>query len=245
VTSGAIASAQQPPAIRQLATLQRATSDALGLETISSVVAMPGGRVLINDVRSRRVVLFDSTLAFASVVLDTTDATSHGYGGSWTTLIHHRGDSALLLAPATLSMFVIGPTGAVARVMAIPRPNEAQQLAVPNLGMPGIDARGRLVYFGTIGVASNTTLLLRHSVPWLVNGRPGETATQVMSPGGWVSPTLQRTDSAVIARIDFGSRVVDTVARHWSIPGRCCATERSRLSEGVTTTSNGSTPRGA
>jgi hypothetical protein len=117
------------------------------------------------------------------------------------------------MVPSTLSMFVLGPTGAVARVTSIPRPNDAQILASYSLnGIPGIDEQGRLVYWGG-GAGANSTLLWTLTTPWLQNGRPSEAARAPMSRGGgWVSPTLQQADSGAIVRVDFMTRVMDTVA---------------------------------
>ena len=73
-------------------------------------VPMPDGRVLVNDITARRVLLFDSTLTKASIVADTTGATANAYGTRAGTLIAYRGDSALYIDIGSLSMLVIGPT---------------------------------------------------------------------------------------------------------------------------------------
>lgn len=205
--------AQKPPAVRQLRALERVTPDSLAFKSVSVALAMPGGRVMVNDVAGRRVVLLDSSLTRTTILADTTSATAEAYGASWATLIRYRGDSALFMVPSTLSMFVFGPTGSVVRVVSMPRPNDAQNLALHSLsGMPGIDAHGRLVYWGS-GAGANSTLLWTHTTPWLQNGKPSEAARAPMSRGGgWVSPTTQRSDSGAIARVDFTTRVMDTVA---------------------------------
>ena len=63
-------------------------------------------------------------------------------------LIRFRGDTALLIDQSSLSMFVIGPAGTIARVMAIPRPEDAQALGPRTAGF---DARGRLIYTNALG----------------------------------------------------------------------------------------------
>lgn len=203
--------AQTAPVVRQIGRLERVAPDSLGFKSVSMALAMPGGRVMVNDIRGRRVVMLDSTLSRATPIADTTSTTSNAYGASWATLIRYRGDSALLMVPSTLSMFVFAPNGSMARVVAMPRPNEAQQLALASpLGMPAIDARGRLVYFGTTSVGSGT-LEWRRTEPWLQNGKPTEAVAQLIGrTRSWISPTLQRTDSGAVTRIDFTTRVLDT-----------------------------------
>lgn len=201
--------AQREPALRQIGALEHVTPDSFALQSITAALAMPGGGVMINDTRGRRVLLFDSTLAHATVAADTTSATANAYGTSWATLIRYRGDTALLMVPSTLSMFVIGPTGATGRVLAIPRPNEAQLLAGV-WGVPGFDARGRLVYFGGLHVLPGV-MMLRRGMALLQDGRPTEVA-RTLEQNGQFHIGMTRTDSSVVVRIDLDSHLIDTVA---------------------------------
>ncbi len=196
------------PAIRQVDHLDRIAPDSIALQSVGAVLGMPGGRVLVNDVRGRRLLLFDSTLSRARVVADTTDATAEAYGQSWATLARYRGDSALLIVPSTLSMFVVSPAGALARTMAIPRPDDAQMLN-SSMGMPTVDARNRLVYFGGRGVLQGITMLGR-GMPMLENGQP----TRVMSMLQRENITIGHTrlDSSVVVRLDLDARTLDTAA---------------------------------
>ena len=116
-------------------------------------------------------MLFDSTLARSVIVADTTSATANAYTPRPGTLIRYRGDTALLIAPSSLSMLVLGPTGNIVRVMAIPRSNEAQAFGGGNWGTPGFDARGRLIYFNTLGVLPGVTML-RPQEPLGLDGEP-------------------------------------------------------------------------
>ena len=68
---------------------------------------------------ARRVLLFDSTLTHGLLVADSTAATSNAYGRQAGALIRYRGDTALFISPASLSMLVIGPAGTIVRIMAI------------------------------------------------------------------------------------------------------------------------------
>src|SRR6266513_2287438 len=70
--------AQSLPAIRQLGPVTAVSTDSLG--AVSSIRHLPNGRVLVNDIIRRRVVMFDSTLSSVTVVADTTSATANAYG---------------------------------------------------------------------------------------------------------------------------------------------------------------------
>ena len=80
VTMSAAPSAlcQTLPPVRQLGPVTAVSHDSLG--AVSSIRALPNGRLLVNDIVGRRVLLFDSALAVVSVVADTTSATANAYG---------------------------------------------------------------------------------------------------------------------------------------------------------------------
>src|SRR5881394_1588201 len=78
VATAATAHAQQLPPVRQLGAVVATSSEPLGALVFAR--SLPGG-VLVNDVQSRRVLLFDTTLAAATVVADTTSATANAYSG--------------------------------------------------------------------------------------------------------------------------------------------------------------------
>ena len=67
------AEAQARPPIRQLGAVHATTTDSLG--SVNNVRALPGGRLLINDATSRRVLLVDSTFRVISIVADSTSST--------------------------------------------------------------------------------------------------------------------------------------------------------------------------
>jgi hypothetical protein len=188
-TTAAIA--QKPPAARALGPVERVSAEPLA--SVAAALPMPGGRVLVNDITGRRLVLLDSTLANPRVVADTTDATANAYGGQAGTLIHFRGDTALFIDPASVSMFAVGPAGQILRVMAVPRPGDARNLIGSIFGTPGIDAHGRLVY-STVGLGSGFLVLRGRS-----------------APGRTISP-MSQPDSAFIVRADLATRTIDTAA---------------------------------
>jgi len=180
-----VATAQRPP-IRQLGP---ALSSSGPLGALSAVRALPGGRVLVNDPATRRVLMLDSTLKIVAVVADTTTATQKAYGVNGGGLLAYRGDSTLFVDPASYSMLVIDPDGRVVRVIAAPRPQDAAALmGGARGGNAGFDARGRLVY-------SNHVNMVR----------------TVAQPGQDPVPP-QAADSAPIVRFDLRTRKPDTTA---------------------------------
>ncbi|MDB4887181.1 MAG: hypothetical protein JWN79_2619 [Gemmatimonadetes bacterium] len=178
------AAAQQRPAARPLGPAL-ATSEPL--VALSAVRALPGGRVLVNDPGSRRVLLLDSMLKVLRVVADSTPSTANAYGARPGGLLAYRGDSSLFVDPASLSMLVIDPEGQIARVMAAPRPNDVFFLVGGPLGNPGFDARGRLIY----------RTLARN-----FGGAPPQ-------PG---QPMPAQPDSSPLVRFDLATRTLDTAA---------------------------------
>jgi hypothetical protein len=201
------ATAQKPPPVRQIGKLERISTDSLA--SASTVVSLSNGGVFVNDITGRRVVLFDSTLSRLVIVADTTSATANAYTPRPGTLIRYHGDTALLIAPSSLSMLVLGPIGNIVRVMAIPRSNEAQAFGGGNWGTPGFDARGRLIYFNTLGVLPGVTML-RPQEPLGPDGEPISLRQAVIA--GFVTASNQKIDSAVIIRADLVTRGVDTAA---------------------------------
>jgi hypothetical protein len=194
VCCGSAAFAQSLPPIRPLGPVTRISpSDLLG--SVSSVRPLPNGRVLVNDLVRRQVVLLDSTFSREAIVADTTAATANAYGGRAGGLIAYRGDSSLFIDPASLSMLVIDGAGTVARVMAVPRPNDAQFMVGGPFGTPGFDSRGRIVYRG----------FTRPNLP-----PPGAERTS-----GFRVP--EQPDSAPILRVALDTRALDT-ASYFKIP---------------------------
>lgn len=174
------------PPIRQLGPVTAVTKDSLG--AISTVRQLSDGRVLVNDIIGRRVLLFDSTLTNEIVVADTTSATANAYGTRPGGLIAYRGDSTLFIDPGSLSMLLIDPAGKIARVMSAPRAQDVGFLIGGPFGTPGFDPQGRLVYRAPPDFRAFAAL----------GGR-----------GGGAPPTPP--DSAAIVRFDLATRKLDTV----------------------------------
>lgn len=177
---------QSLPPVRQLGPVTAVSKDSLG--AVSGIRALPDGRVLVNDIVGRRVLMFDSALSLVTIVADTTSATANAYGTRPGGLIPFRGDSTLFVDPASLSMLLIDPAGKVARVMSAPRAQDIGFLIGGPFGAPGFDPSGKLVYRAPPNFQG---LAPRPSA----NGLP-----QIPSP----------PESAAIVRFDLASRKLDT-----------------------------------
>ena len=154
------------------------------LASPAAVRELPNGRLLVNDTQRRQLLLFDHALTTFTVVADSAGGGANSYGGGPGGIIPFVADSTLLVDPAGLSMFVIDPSGKIARVASIPRSQDAAALGMNNATSPGLDATGRLVYRGISRVKQ------------IVNG--GLTIAQF-------------PDSVDIDRVDLATRRVDTV----------------------------------
>lgn len=170
---------------RTLGTVER-RADSL-LASVSVVQELAGGRVLVHDVRGRRVVFFDSSLKSLHVVADNTILTGRAYANVTGGIIPTEGDSSLFVDPASLSMFVIGGDGVVGRVIALP-PNARQCFLGGTSGRPMLDA--------------STHVVCRMS--------PASRRGTVVDPGLHLAlPEI--ADSSALVRFDLASRHVDTL----------------------------------
>jgi len=185
----ATAGAQQRPPIRQLgATVAKTT------ETFANVLAvrpLSNGSVLVNDVGGRRVLLFNPQLSSFTIVADSTSATANAYGSRTGGMIAYKDDSTLFVDPNSISMLVIDPSGKVARVMSVPRAQDAAVLS-GILGTPALAPNGKLVYRST--PSFQTRSLAGGPAP----GQPGFQMPEI-------------PDSAPVIRIDMATRQVDTI----------------------------------
>lgn len=195
VAVAASASAQQRPPIRQLGAVTAKSAETFRL--VSGIRALSNGSVLVNDLPGRRVLLFDSQLSKFTVVADSTSATANAYGGRLGALVGYKGDSSIFVDPASVSMLIIDPSGKIARVMAVPRAQDANTIGSP-LGRAAFDASGRIVY--------------RASAAPNFGGGGGQVRIQGGAPGGpgaFTPPEIP--DSALIVRVDLATRAVDTL----------------------------------
>jgi hypothetical protein len=160
------------------------------MSAVTTAVPLPGGKVLVNDILRRRVLLFDSTFSQVTVVADSTSSTANAYGARPGGLISYRGDSALFVDPASMSMLLINPEGKITRVMSAPRSQDVGMLVGGMSGFPGFDSKGRLVY---------------RAAPTFRMAAPGGRGAP---SGGPMLPEIP--DSAAVVRFDLGARTLDT-----------------------------------
>jgi hypothetical protein len=186
-TAASAAGAQEAlPPVRPIGPIEHVTT--VPLKAVSAVRELSGRRVLVNDIVDHRVLLFDSTLTTPRAIADSTAGTGNAYGNMPGGLIPFRGDSTLFIDPASLSMLVLDDSGKVARVMAVPRPNEAIFLIGGPFGESGFDPAGRLVFRGS---------------ERLMQGPPKGADLKTFVP--------QFPDSAPIVRVNLADRAEDTV----------------------------------
>lgn len=187
--------AQGTPAVRLINAPSASTKPVLSIA--AAVRQLPNGGLLVNDILKRQLVLFDPTLATATIVADSTSGGASSYGTRPGGIIPYLGDSTLFVDPAGLSMFVIGPTGAIARVASVPRSQDANTIGSNISNLPGLDAKGRIVYTAGPGPMRITSMT-----------RPQNGAVQTGLPFTMPDPP----DSAALVRIDPSSRKLDTAA---------------------------------
>lgn len=183
----ASAASQKIPT-RSLGAIVTTSKDSLGATV--AVRALPNGKVMVNDIARRRVLLFEPSLSSFSVVIDSGSTTGSAMATMVPSaqLIAYANDSTLYVDVATQALLVIDNAGKVARVMALPRPTDALYLATPVFGAAHVDDKGRLVYRGM---------------------RPPKILPP--EPGSRIMSIPQQSDSGPILRADFDARKVDTV----------------------------------
>jgi hypothetical protein len=183
--------AQQAPPVRRLTTPVASDSGLFG--NALGVRALSNGRVIVNDVYWRRLLMFDSTMKTFRIIADTSAGSSAKYPNP-TNPIPYLGDSTLLVDRDAQTLLVIDPTGTIVRSMAAPRSADLSWLAFAG-AYAVIDPKGRLVY---------------RAVP------PRATARDVLASDSGKVFTDTYHDSAAIVRADFDTRSVDTLATHAS-----------------------------
>jgi hypothetical protein len=175
------AGAQQTVPVRTVAPPSAITTEKLG--TIFGVKELPGGRVLVDDAGSLRLLLFAADLSTFTVVSDTSAASKNKYGDSPAPIIAYIGDSTLFMPFLARGFLLVDPNGQITRAAAPPKSSD---LRLIRGSRSLVDPRGRLVYRAAF-------------------------AQSTERPLGPVAVT-QAPDSAPLVRADFDTRTVDTIA---------------------------------
>jgi len=200
------------PPVRPLGAILRVTRDSL--LSIASIRVLSDGRVLANDTKARRVVLFDSSLAHFTTVIDTTGATSRAYGARGGGLLPFYGDTSIFADIASLALVVLSPEGKVARLAAGPRgPSGAILfLATPSFNALW-DGRGGIVTKWALATPAPMVVSVcgagfLDSNPCPTDGRSDADVIAEAMPGA----AHGQPDSMSVARVNLATHTVDTVA---------------------------------
>lgn len=117
-------------------------------ETVGVVLGireLANGKLLVNDAGRRQIKLFDSTLAAATIVMDSVAGMSRSYGARPAPLVAYLSDSTLLPDYGARVMRVLDGNGQFARAIALP--------TLGDIGLirrgTGVDAAGRVLYLGS------------------------------------------------------------------------------------------------
>lgn len=144
--------------------------------------------MLVNDLAHRQLLLVDSTFKLISIVADSTAGAANSYGTQASSILPFEGDSTLFIDASSSSMLVIDPDGNIARVMAVPRSQDALMLATGGITGSVFYSKGYLIH----------------------RGMPQLTAASMVGSGGAPRiPTLP--DTMAIVRVNLKTRVLDTV----------------------------------
>lgn len=148
------------------------------------------GSVLVNDGRSRQLVLLDSLLSHPKIVLDSVATFGQpSYGPTATPIVAYLGDSTLFVEGSSNALLLIDGNGNIVRSIAPPIRDGTRYLASSS---SVVDNTGRLIF--RMGADDPPKRVVN------VNG-DGITSINAIA------------DSAPIVRASFESRSVDTIGR--------------------------------
>ena len=183
--------AQEKVRVREVAPPDAVSRDHFGL--ILGIRELSGGKVLVNDGKSRQLVMLDRKLENRSVVIDSMADGGQSYGATATPIIPYLNDSTFFVDGATSTLLLLGPAGSLARVVALPKVADIMQIAS---SPSAIDSKGNLLY----AIAPKTRNVKGPS------GFPGDILTYP-------------SDSSAIVRGDFDRRTVETVTQLYTPAG--------------------------
>ena len=188
------------PAPRQLGARLAISTDTLG--TVSGIRQLSDGRVLVNDIGKRRLLLLDSSLSHPVIIADSTSSTREAYGSAQGGILAYRGDTTLFIDPTALSMLVVDPRGVVVRTVAPPRPSDAPALVIPVVNA-ALDGAGRIVYRGVRGAFCAPSGGCGYQT--------GSSTTDSSTARNLAVPAYALHDSIAILRGNVAGHTVDTV----------------------------------
>jgi len=165
----ALAAQQTIPVVGVTAPSAKTT---MTLGAVLGVRELPGGRLLVNDARRRQILVFDGTLASATVAQDSTPGTSNSYFPRPGEIVPYLGDSTLFTEIVSRDVLILDRDGRVVRALSVPQYMEngfvADGLAAFPMPFPpprAVDNRGRLLALaGTNirrGKMADSTLVVR------------------------------------------------------------------------------------
>ena len=155
--------------------------------SVASAIRFADGRVFVNDIVARRVVIFDSTSP-ARVVTDSASVTATAYGFGAGALIPFHGDTTLVSRSAVERDARAQSRGANRARDGHATAEQSARLVRELVLHAGLRRAGRLLYF------------LAQALTMPVKPPPANTTT------------TSTVDSALIVRFDFASHAYDTVA---------------------------------
>lgn len=175
--------------VRKLGATVRTSTVTFG--GVQHVRRLSDGRLLVNDPSRRQVLMLDSTLASATVVIDSAGGRDNSYGGRAGGLIPYRGDSSFFVDPTSSTMLLVTPDGRIARVMSIPTSAVTYLSNPTSYGFPAYSEAFGIVYRVPTG---------GFRFPQM----PAEGAAPI---------TVRYEDSVAILGLKLATRRADTVAR--------------------------------
>jgi hypothetical protein len=178
-------------AVRKLGPVVRTSAITFG--GVQHIRRLSDGRLFVNDPSRRQVLLLDSTLATASVIIDSTGGRDNSYGLRSGGIIPYRGDSTFFVDPTSSTLLLIDPAGRIARVMSMPT-SAINYLASPtSYGFPGYSDTFGIVY--RVGTSS-----FRYPT--------------VAPPEGAPEVVIKYEDSVAVLGMKLSTRRADTLTKY-------------------------------
>ena len=153
---------------------------------VAGIKQLPDGRLVVNDPRRSRILLFDTTLTSYTLLLGS-DSKDTPPTPTASPIIPYLGDSVLYVDIGARSFTVIEPSGRMGRTMAPPVDQAISSMNGPTSG--AVDAHGNLIFKGMV---YRTTRVDQATGRMITEPAP---------------------DSAPVLRANFDTRKVDTLGK--------------------------------